>query len=140
MSRTTPGRGGKPSPAQPNVSLRGAGVDLPECQERHRGKHKGTKKSVFFLGGESVAGQRPATPSKKHRLFCAFVLAPASFLTFGKVNPDPLHPPPSLLSAPGPLRLTFGWAGGVLPSLALFLTLGKVNCHRQLGRGGGASD
>ena len=27
------------------------------------------------------------TPSKKHGLVCAFVLAPASFLTFGKVNP-----------------------------------------------------
>ena len=38
-------------PSQKNVSLRGAGVDLPECQERRRGKHKSTKKvSVFFLG------------------------------------------------------------------------------------------
>ena len=30
-----------------------------------------------------------APPSKKHWLFCAFVLAPASFLTFGKVNAGP---------------------------------------------------
>ena len=38
---------------------------------------------------EPPAGQRLATPSKKHGLFCAFVLAPVSFLTFGKVNPRP---------------------------------------------------
>ena len=51
---------------------------------------------------------------------------PASFLTFGKVNPAPLRltffwgergpphtPPSSFLSAPGPpLRLTFFWEGG----------------------------
>ena len=36
-------RGGPPR--QQNVSLGGAGVDLPECQERPRGKHK---KVVFF--------------------------------------------------------------------------------------------
>ena len=38
---------------------------------------------------EGVAGLWPATlsPQKKHGLFCAFVLALASFLTFGKVNP-----------------------------------------------------
>ena len=32
--------GGETPPSQINVSLRGAGVDLPECQERRRGKHK----------------------------------------------------------------------------------------------------
>ena len=31
--------GGGGTPPQKNVSLRGAGVDLPECQERRRGKH-----------------------------------------------------------------------------------------------------
>ena len=31
-----------------NVSLRGAGVDLPDGQERPQGKHKSTKKSMFF--------------------------------------------------------------------------------------------
>ena len=47
------GEGSPPPPSIKNVSLRGAGVDLPECQERHRGKHKGTKKSVFFFFDES---------------------------------------------------------------------------------------
>ena len=84
MSRTTPGGGGgdlpRPTkcqseggpaltkmrggvgrvPPQKNVSLRGAGVDLPECQERRRGKHKGTKKSVFFFGVK-------ASPAKGRR-------------------------------------------------------------------------
>ena len=78
----------------------------------------------FFFGwGESVAGRRPAMPSKKHGLHCAFVLFPASFLTFGKVKPGPPQtdiffgcgpspPPPSFLSAPAPLRLTFLERGG----------------------------
>ena len=39
------GGGGGDPPAQQNVSLRGAGVDLPECQ----GQAQGTKKSVFFF-------------------------------------------------------------------------------------------
>ena len=56
MSRTTPG-GAK------NVCLRGAGVDLPECQERRREKHRSTKKSVFFF--EGVAGLWLATLSPK---------------------------------------------------------------------------
>ena len=66
MSRTTPGGGPKnvslrgagadknegvgeeTPPQKKKVSLRESGVDLPECQERRRGKHN-TKKSVFFL-------------------------------------------------------------------------------------------
>ena len=40
--------GGGEGPPKKKVSLRGAGVDLPECQERRRGKHKSTTKSVFF--------------------------------------------------------------------------------------------
>ena len=40
------------------------------------------------LTTQTVTGQRPVTPSEKHGLLCAFVLAPASFLTFAKVNPD----------------------------------------------------
>ena len=47
------------SPLPKNVSLRGAGVDLRECQE-----------------------------FKKHGLFCVFMLA-GVFLTFEKVNPWP---------------------------------------------------
>ena len=43
---------------QKNVSLRGGGVDLPECQERRRGKHKGTEKSVFFFGGKGEGGDQ----------------------------------------------------------------------------------
>ena len=45
--RASTGVGSDPLPKK-NVSLRRAGVDLPECQERRRGKHKSTKKSVFF--------------------------------------------------------------------------------------------
>ena len=90
-----------------------------------------------------------------HGLFCAFVLAPASFLTFGKVNPGPPQtdiflgeggpspPPPSFFSAPGPDQTDILLGGGGRPSplLALFLTLGKVNCHGHLGgREKGASD
>ena len=55
---------------QKNVSLRhlpqiSMTIDLPECQERRRGKHKGTKKvSVFF---EGVAGLWPATTQKRRK-------------------------------------------------------------------------
>ena len=44
----------------------------------------------------------------------AFVLAPASFLTFGKVNDSPLPtPPPHFCQRrASPLRLTFFWGGG----------------------------
>ena len=84
------------------------------------------------------------------------------FFFWGGPSPPP---PPSFLSAPGPLRLTFCWAGGVPPHPPphfcqrrasplrltffgppppppeLFLTLGKVKCHRHLwGGGGGGSD
>ena len=79
--------GWRGSVPQKNVSLRGAGVDFQECQERRRGKHKGTKKSVFFFFGESIAGQK-AGLQKNTDFFCAFVLAPA------------------------PLRLTFFWEEG----------------------------
>ena len=41
------------------------------------------QKSVFFKG---VAGLHQ---NQKHGLFCAFVLAPGLFLTFGKVYPSP---------------------------------------------------
>ena len=105
------------------------------------------------------------------------MLAPASFLTFGKVNDSPPQtdiffgegslstPSPSFLSAPGPLRLIFFGRGGLphptpprplifvsagpppsqtdffgpppLSPPELFLTLGKVKCHRHLCGGGG---
>ena len=48
LTKMRGGGGEGPPPPKKNVSLRGAGVDLPECQERLQGKHKSTKKSVFF--------------------------------------------------------------------------------------------
>ena len=49
------------------------------------------------------------TPSKKKKLtFLCFVRAPASFFTFGKVNPGP----PSLLSAPGSPQTDIFWGRG----------------------------
>ena len=108
---------------------------------------KAQKSQCFF---EGVAGLWPATLSPKEKntdFFCAFVLAgvvldiwegqprPPLRLTFLEVPP---HPPPSFLSAPGPLRLTF--FGAPSPSLELFLTLGKVKCHRHLGGEGAQTD
>ena len=98
MSRTTPGQAQKDS--------KGGRVDLPECPERRRQAQKHKKVSVFSFG-ESVTGQRPATRSKKNFFFVLLcfivdiregqprppseccVFAPASFLTFGKVNDRP---------------------------------------------------
>ena len=83
-----------PSSQKKNVSLREeAGAIKNEGGRISRttlGQAQYKKVCVFFFwGGESVAGQRPATPSEKYGLFCDFVLALASFLTFGKVNPGP---------------------------------------------------
>ena len=47
-----------PPPAQQNVSLRGAGVDLPECQERRRQAHKHEKVSVFLKASPAFGRRR----------------------------------------------------------------------------------
>ena len=41
-------KGGGEGPPKKNVSLRGDGVDLPECEERRRGKHDMVRVSCFF--------------------------------------------------------------------------------------------
>ena len=114
-------------PLPKNVSLRGgAGADKNEggggegppkkkCQPNVKNdagaNTKAQKKSVFFLGeSESVAGRRPATPSKKNT-------APPHFVSAG------LPPQTDIFCPPG-----------------LFLTLGKVNCHRHFGKGGPQTD
>ena len=54
------GLGGRPLLSQKISVLRGAGVDLPECQEH-------TKQSVFFfffVKASPAEGRRQATPSK----------------------------------------------------------------------------
>ena len=89
-------------------------VGGPKTTPGQAQKHK--KVSVFFC--ESVASQRPATPSKKHGLFCAFVLAPASFLTFGKVNPGP----------PPQTDIFFGRVGGV-QNTTLLLPASLLGLH-----------
>ena len=90
------------------------------------GQHADNRR--FVLKASPAFGRRRFHQKKKSRTilcFCAFVLAPASFLTFGKVNPGPLQT--DIFCPP-------------LPSLpALFLT-GKVNCHRHFGGGGPQTD
>ena len=49
--------GGTP-PQKKNISLRGARVDFPECQERRRGKRKKHKKIRVFLKASPVFGWR----------------------------------------------------------------------------------
>ena len=52
--------GRDPPPHKKDVSLRGAGVDRPECQERRRSKHKSTIESVFFPdAGHPSSMERP---------------------------------------------------------------------------------
>ena len=70
-----------------------------------------------------ASGRRRFHQKKKNTDFFVLLCLPASFLTFGKVNPGPPqtdifwggrgpHLSPSFSSAPGPLRLTFFWGGG----------------------------
>ena len=101
---------------------------------------KAQKSQCFFLlvKASPAKGRRRL---QKNTDFFVLLCLPASFLTFGKVNPGPPqsafvlapasgrstttplrltffwggvppHPPPSFLSAPGPLRLTFFGEGG----------------------------
>ena len=88
-----------------------------------------------------VRVQRPATPSEKHWLFCAFVLALASLLTFGKVNLDSPQtdifwgeggPPPHFCQrrAP-PLRLTFPGGGRGVQNTTL-LRIGQSRSQPSL--------
>ena len=94
---------GAPRRPPPQMSMT---IDLPQCQEQRRGGPKNVRRRL----------------QRNTDFFCAFVLAPASFLTFGKVNPGPPQtdffwggrgpspplPRPSFLSAPASLlRLTF---------------------------------
>ena len=50
-------------PSKKNVSPRGAGVDLPECQERRRGKHKSTLRGpgLTFPNVKNDAGKHKST-------------------------------------------------------------------------------
>ena len=68
LTKIRAGRWGPPPP-QKNVSLRGAGVDLPECQERRRGKHKSTPRGpgLTFPNVKNDAGKHKST--KKSVLF-----------------------------------------------------------------------
>ena len=81
-------------------------VDLPECQEapppkkkrsilapltfpnvkNNAGKHKSTKKSVFFLKASPAFGRGRFHPQKKNTDFFVLLCLQALFLTFGKVN------------------------------------------------------
>ena len=68
--------GGGTPPSKKNVSLRGAGVDLPNVKND---------------AAASTTQYSPCFHTKKKHGLCCIVLAAASFLTFGKVNPAPLQ-------------------------------------------------
>ena len=113
----------------------GAGVDLPECQERRRQAQKHKKVSVSLKASPAFGQGR--FHQKKNTDFFVLLCLPASFLTFGKVNPGPpqcfcacpgvvfdiregqprppsdLPTPPSFLSAPGPPQTDILLGGGV---------------------------
>ena len=92
----------------------------------------------FFLKASPAFGQRRFHQKKKNTdFFCAFVLAPASFLTFGKVSPGPPQtdiflgrgtlstPPPSFLSAPGPPQIDILLGGGGRSPPGVVLDIGE---------------
>ena len=106
---------------------------------------KAQKSQCFFLlvKASPAKGRRRL---QKNTDFFVLLCFPASFLTFGKVNDGPPqtdiffgeggppHPaPPSFLSAPGPLRLTFfggRGGGGVQITTLLIPCYGRVSgCH-----------
>ena len=63
----------KPSPPpKKNVSLRGA-VDLPECQERRRGKHKSTLREAGVDLPECQEHAGASTKAQKNQCFFLLV-------------------------------------------------------------------
>ena len=110
----------EPGPAAGAANQQRPGEANSCQQEDGRNQHR----TVEYPTG-TPDGPHPPHSANTRRAWLATLsqkkkqLAPASFLTFGKVNA-------------GPPQTDIFFGEGVAPP-GLFLTLGKVNCHRHLG-------
>ena len=109
----------EPGPAAGAANQQRPGEANSCQQEDGRNQHRTVEYPTGTPDGPHPTTQRQHPPCLAGDAFTKKKqLAPASFLTFGKVNA-------------GPPQTDIFFGEGVAPP-GLFLTLGKVNCHRHL--------